>query len=40
MDDDVGENSDTTSPPIVTHTGKCVAISTYDVYMVDTPKNG
>lgn len=38
MDEDVGESSDTTLPPAVTHTGKWAATSTCDVYMVDTPK--
>jgi hypothetical protein len=40
MDEDVGEMLDTTSPPAVNHTGKWAATSTYDVNMVDTPKDG
>ena len=40
MDEDVGETSETTPPPAITHTGTWAATSTYDVYMVDTPKDG
>ena len=40
MDEDVGEMSETASPPAITHTGTWAAASTYDVYMVDTPKDG
>ena len=38
MDEDIGETSDTASPPAVKNTGRWTATSTYDVYMVDTPK--
>ena len=37
MDEDVDGPTETTSPPV--NTGKWTATSTYDVYMVDTPKN-
>ena len=40
MDEDVGAMSETTSPTAATHTGTWAATSTYDVYMVDTPKDG
>ena len=40
MDEDVGEMSDTTSSRAITHTGTWAATSTYDVYTVDTPKDG
>ena len=39
MDDDIGESSDNT-PPTAKHTGRWTATSTYDVYVVDTLKNG
>ena len=39
MDDDVEESSEN-GPPVAARTGRCTVTSTYDVYMVDTPKNG
>ena len=38
MDDDIGETSEST-PPAIKHTGEWAATSTYDIYMVDTPKD-
>ena len=39
MDDDVAESSNN-APPAFKNTGRWTITSTYDVYMVDTPKNG
>ena len=38
MDDDGGATADTDAGPPVT--GRWTATSTYDIYMVDTPKDG
>lgn len=39
MDEDIEETLDTTPPPTINHTGRRAATSTYDVYVVHTPKN-
>ena len=38
MDEDVGDTSQAASPMAIPHIGSWAMTSTYDVYMVDTPK--